>query len=188
MHVPMSVVECLLRVYHYHTSIYRLEGKLRVRSFISLLEKNGGFQKMTWEFLWKTFFDFMTSIGRSGVASKRFLYEWHMRNNSNWFLGRRSFVTQTPFFCNDCYLPDYNSWNKDRRLSTNCPRPAGTTTSWRRRIEFVSRSVGQTTSHLRRRFYDLDPTSWGRLISDIVSTTSLRRRHNVWSTTLIKIF
>ena len=104
MHVPMSVVECLLRVYHYHTSIYRLEGKLRVRSFISLLEKNGGFQKMTWEFLWKTFFDFMTSIGRSGVASKRFLYEWHMRNNSNWFLGRRSFVPQTPFFCNDCYL------------------------------------------------------------------------------------
>ena len=103
MHVPMSVVECLLRVYHYHTSIYRLEGKLRVRSFISLLEKNGGFQKMTWEFLWKTFFDFMTSIGRSGVASKRFLYEWHMRNNSNWFLGRRSFVPQTPFFCNDCY-------------------------------------------------------------------------------------
>ena len=100
----MSVVECLLRVYHYHTSIYRLEGKLRVRSFISLLEKNGGFQKMTWEFLWKTFFDFMTSIGRSGVASKRFLYEWHMRNNSNWFLGRRSFVPQTPFFCNDCYL------------------------------------------------------------------------------------
>ena len=104
MHVPMSVVECLLRVYHYHTSIYRLEGKLRVRSFISLLEKNGGFQKMTWEFLWKTFFDFMTSIGRSGVASKRFLYEWHMRNNSNWFLGRRSFVPQTPFFCNNCYL------------------------------------------------------------------------------------
>ena len=119
MHVPMSVVECLLRVYHYHTSIYRLEGKLRVRSFISLLEKNGGFQKMTWEFLWKTFFDFMTSIGRSGVASKRFLYEWHMRNNSNWFLGRRSFVPQTPFFVtiatwlyrNDLNSPKHDTWN-----------------------------------------------------------------------------